>query len=371
MNTKKTGNLAILVAFCLIATILTCTVAIAAGNIQLSPDASPDNGNADTTPPQVNGDPDENGNDNENSEEEEDQKNPIPEFIHSITGLGISSDESIIRPYCFITASDSPLYGLSSSYMTIEMPIEGGKTRLLMFTDDPKSLGKIGSIAPTRDYITVIGNAFGANVLCYGDDGLGTSQVKADILDFKKNLGYHYTEYNEFAYSNGDLITAFVKNNGATTVRQSKTVTPYTFVDYFGEPIKGIGGDFISVNYGNGNTTELTYNKADATYLLSKNGVIYKDALNDKRAEYTNVFLLFADSATYENENSTTTVIETSASGKGIYATGGGHTEFTWQMDAEGNLEFRGADGEKLAVNRGASYICYVKSSQVSSVTIS
>lgn len=369
MNTKKTGNLAILVAFCLIATILTCTVAIAAGNIQLSPDASPDSGNTQTTPPVVNGDTDEN--ETGNSEEEEEENDPIPEFIHNITGLGISSEESIIRPYCFITASDSPLYGLTSSYLTVEVPIEGGKTRLLMFTDNPRPIGKIGSIAPTRDYISLIGNAFGANIFCYGDDGFATSQINADILDFKKNLGYHYTEYNEFAYSNGDLIAAFVKNNGATTVRQNKTVIPYAFIDYNYEPIRGIGADFISVNYGNGNTTELTYSKADGTYLLSKNGATYKDALNDKRAEYTNVFLLFADSATYENENTTTTVIETSTSGKGIYATGGGHTEFTWQMNADGNLEFRGSDGEILAVNRGTSYICYVKSSQTSSVTIS
>ena len=43
----------------------------------------------------------------------------------------------------------------------------------------------------------------------------------------------------------------------------------------------------------------------------------------------------------------------------------------SWGYDNEGNLCFFGATGEKLVINRGSSYISFVKSSEKNNVKIS
>ena len=144
---------------------------------------------------------------------------------------------------------------------------------------------------------------------------------------------------------------------GATTVRQSKTVIPYKFIGYYDEAIKGTGADTVTVLHGEGNSTELTYNKTEGKYLLTKNSTPKNDSLNDKPATFTNVFILYTDSTTYENEDSTTTVLNTNGSGKGYYITGGGHTEFAWKTDADGNLSFTTPDGDILTVKIGRAHV--------------
>ena len=96
MKAFKTSNLGALVAFCLIATILTCTVAIAADSLQLSPGNDPDSGKADLPSDGNSGNTDEN-NDGENKGDGDGDEvidlptvAPLPEFIHSITGCEIT-----------------------------------------------------------------------------------------------------------------------------------------------------------------------------------------------------------------------------------------------------------------------------------------
>ena len=198
MKSIKSSNLAALVAFCLIATLLTCTVAIAAGNMQLSPNDEPDSGKAEAPSKGDNGNTDENNEGNQEgdgdtgSEDDLPVVAPLPEFFHSITGISVSEEQSLIKPYCFVTYSSLPLYGISYAYLTVEIPTENEQTRFLSFTDNTKLLGKLGAMAPIREYMISVGRAFGANILAYGADGKDEI-LKDAYLDFKKNLGYHYT----------------------------------------------------------------------------------------------------------------------------------------------------------------------------------
>ena len=95
------------------------------------------------------------------------------------------------------------------------------------------------------------------------------------------------------------------------------------------------------------------------------------DLLSAKTLCYDNAFVLFADATTYETESYTECVLDTKAGGKGYYFTGGGYEEISWGYDNEGNLCFFGATGEKLVINRGSSYISFVKSSEKNNVKIS
>ena len=157
MKWLQNGNLAKLVAFFVISVVITCTVSFAANGWEsfVNDGDSTDNQVADSTP---NG---EDGTEGEqNPSDDIPTLLPVQKYYHSITGLEVDVETHLKRPVCFVFSSADPLYGISSSYLTIEIPTEYGITRLLCFTDDAKTLGKIGSLAPSRGYISNLASYF-------------------------------------------------------------------------------------------------------------------------------------------------------------------------------------------------------------------
>ena len=78
----------------------------------------------------------------------------MKKIILGATGLEVSEKDSVAAPLAFLVDSNSPLYGISGSDLTVEIPIESEKTRLLVFQTRLDSLWKIGSLAPARDFIS-------------------------------------------------------------------------------------------------------------------------------------------------------------------------------------------------------------------------
>ena len=266
------------------------------------------------------------------------------------------------------------MYGISSSYLTIEFPTEYGNTRFLCFTDEATSLGKIGSLAPSRGYISNLASYFGGILLSYGNDDSFEYEYTApqSVLDFNATSGYCYTEYSSFIYTNGDLVNALMNNTGVSDTAPDAISLPYDFpaieetVD-----LNGNKSEIISISYSNNSSTILSFSQADGKYYLAKNNSIKKDLLNDKAISYDNVFVLYANTTTYETDTSTELIVDTYTSGTGIYATMGKCIEITWTKDASGNLVFYNAQGEKLTANRGTTYIGFVKASAKASVQVS
>ncbi len=91
--------------------------------------------------------------------------------------------------------------------------------------------------------------------------------------------------------------------------------------------------------------------------------------LNGKNVNFANCLVLFADSITYENFDGEQMVMNTLGQGTGYYFTSGTATGISWSADANGNMTILDESGEKLTVNRGNTYIGFVKSSKVQNVT--
>ena len=92
--------------------------------------------------------------------------------------------------------------------------------------------------------------------------------------------------------------------------------------------------------------------------------------MNGSDISYKNVFVLFANSTTYESADGTELTIDTYAGGSGYYASNGQMTEINWRLSDDGSLIFTTLNGEILKVNPGNSYISYYKASVSSDVTI-
>ncbi len=358
MNTKKSGNYGKLIAFFLIAVILVGTFGFAAEGWQSMTQNESDSGKVDESSDKT----------DENKDDE--TKEPeiyIPEFVSYLSGLETTEALARRRPIGFVMDSASPLYGVSGAEVVVELPTEDGTTRLVAFCSDAKNLGKIGSLAPTRGYMSNIAKYFGAALVSAGcDDTIEyeSLDLSSSHFDTTQNSGYHYTEYTHFVYTNGALIGAGLSNANIGTALNNRQQLPYTFVDFGKDKILGdITARSVVLPFSPSSESELYYSEEDGKYSFSKGGVAKTDMLSDEYLSYDNVFVLFADTVTYESASGSEMIMNTMSTGSGYYVHGGTAKAIKWEVNSTGNMTFYTAAGEKLTVNRGTSYIGFLKSS--------
>ncbi len=369
MKTSKYSNLIRAIALFLVAITLLGTISFAANGWPSV--TNPDNNSGDVDNNNDNAD-----NDNNNTDNTPPQTPPIyiPQYVSYLTGLEISEAEYFIKPMCFSVNPIGPLYGISSAEAAIEIPVEDGQTRMLTYINSKKLPGKIGAITPTRQYINNIAKYLGGVLIANGNDdsvNYNGFDINGSSFDLSQNSEYRYTGYTNYAYTNNDLITAGVINTGLASYTGAKDNMPYKFTEFGSGSVTGdLNAVNIKIAFSQKNTTELVYSNGNEKYTLSKSGELKKDMLNDTAVEFDNIFVLFADATTYENSSASQMVLDTVSGGVGKYFTKGTCMDISWSVDASGNLTFTDSDSQVLSVNRGTSYISYMKSSRMQDLTI-
>lgn len=371
MKSLKKGAFNKLASFLLIAVLLICIVGFAASGWQstqeIEPDSSENGDTADNTDENTDG----NSSGEDNLVEEENQNTPPKEeYINLITGGKVTEQESNTIPLGFVVDSSSPLYGISTSDITIEFPIENNTTRLLSYTTKTSLLWKIGALAPTRKYISGMSSFFGGAVISYGNDdlftytGAETAQFDVDISKFQD---LYFKENSNLVYTGKNMVDTAISRSGAEEISPYKSA-PYIFSS--GEVIGNTTAKTVVLPYQN-SKTKLYYSEKNSKYYYYKEDTCKVDMLNGQSIAFDNVFVLFANATTYEQAGGTQTVIDTLGGGKGYYISKGAKTEFIWRVSEVGELNFTSLSGEALAINPGNAYVSYFKASCVSKVTIS
>ena len=351
MKSNKQSNLLRPVAFFALAAILILTVAFAASGYNETKDEG-----EDLSPPL------------QNEGENKPTQEPTPDYFDRLTGLPTTVDKTDLTGVAFVLNSTDPLFGVHSSKVTIEIPTEGGGTRLVVHLDKDALPGKIGSLSPTRGYISSLSSAFSGLLVSYGNDGKLSGADNNDGFDMSRISGYSYTEYTTYHYTNADLVTAGIKNLSLPDTTGG--ALPFYFVKYGEEMRLTQRATRLTIPYSDTNTTDLVYSGEDGEYKLLKNGNASIDLLNGKPLSYKNVFLLFADSITYETSDYTEMILNTDGGGKGIYLTNGTYREIYWSKGEGGELIFTTPEGDLLEINRGTSFISVAKSSESKNITI-
>ena len=364
MNINKSGSFYKLLAFALLVLIFALLAVIAVSGKE-APDNLPEqDGTQDNGALQEK--PDQNGQINEEPNVENEPVVTPPAITYYLTGMECTEAEAATAPYAIICASDAPSYGISSSELVIEIPLEDGGSRFVAFHSSLAGLGKIGALAPSRGNIAGIVNAFGGVTVALGsDDALEELSESVDLdLGF---TDYYYKENTKDAFTTDSMIRELsaIRNPGGASPLH---LSPFSFVEY-GESYIGIAdASSIVLPYSEINTTTFIYDTKSSGYILGKSGSEITDLLSAKSASFENVFVLFADSTTYERSSGVQTVIATASSGSGYYFSRGKATEIRWQVK-DGNILFTTLDGTELTVNRGKSFIGYYKSSSAFEVS--
>lgn len=306
----------------------------------------------------------------ENETPEEENTVRIPDYVNYLTGMETTEELSNKRPISVLMNSNTATYGIYSADILCEIPTEDDTTRFLAIINDTTDLWKIGSIANGRGYISNISKFFGATFISgKNEDNIvyDHCDVSKESFDISLHNGYFYTEYSHYHYTSAEML-----NKGLKELLPDSSVTPktpYQFTDFGAEAITGeTKSEKISIAFSEISSTELQYNADTYSYTLYKNGCEKSDAINGKTPSFANCFVLFADSATYDNSGGTRLVMNTIGSGDGYYFTNGTVIEIEWSSNLEGNLSFTLTDGSPLVINRGSSYIAYVKTSEKSKV---
>ena len=126
----------------------------------------------------------------------------------------------------------------------------------------------------------------------------------------------------------------------------------------------------ISLPYSENAEANLYYSSETGRYSYYKSTDKAIDKLNGREISFKNVFVLFANSTTYESADGKELTIDTYAGGSGYYCANGEASEINWRLSDDGSLIFTTLSGEILNVNAGNSYISYYKASVSSEVTI-
>lgn len=377
MNTSKITGISKLVSFALIAVFLIIAVGFAASGWQSDTEHEPDSG--------------ENGQQTENTDENKDgspndgtDQNgstgsvdvAVPKYYSYLTGLEISEEDSRRKPIAFVIDPASPTYAISSAELAVELPIENGETKMVVYTPNISLLGKIGSLAASRPYISKMQDFFGGIFVYNGMSPDATEyfaawEAKDACLNLKDVTGYCYTENTLYVYTNGDLISAGLNNSSISTALRESPSLPF---EHKSETVSATVGTesakTVVIPYSNSNETHLYYSEEDGLYTYSKSGTAVVDLLNAKTVKFKNAFILFADCKMYYTASGTSFEMNTAGEGEGYYVSEGTLTNIRWSLNADGELTFTTESGERIVAECGSSYIGYFISTNKDQVKV-
>ncbi len=296
----------------------------------------------------------------------------IPTYTNYLTGLETTAPLTATQPLAVVLHTDTRGYGMSYASVTVEFPLENGESRWLAFMEDTAPLGQLGNIAASRTYIGDMLRSFGGLLISHGvDDRLSYDgyDTEGRHLDLSQAAGSCYTEGRYTVYTNGYLLSSALSAGMLPINRTQTPSVPYRFADFGADLVQGDAqAASVYLPYSSTNTTKLVYNESKHTYTLYKNEQAYTDLLKQGDVSYTNVFVLFADTTTYERTDMTQTVMDTIRGGTGYYMSEGTSMRITWKTDDGGVIQFYDTAGRPLTVNRGTSYISFFKSSLSSTI---
>ena len=358
MKNMKTSSLLRLIAFLLITVVLVGVVGVVSEGLENTPDDnSPATGNSNTQTPPAS-----------------DVPTVTLRYENYLSGLQCSYEESMQKSLCYLMSPSSDMYGIQGAELTIEVPLENGKSRLLVYTSDTDKLGKIGAIAPMRGYMSTLFSSFGGILVHNGtDDTVNYQAPAADIpcIDISKSNAYSYSEGQGLHYTNGNLISNALEGLNIPYEENTAIKLPYVFPNSYDGVIRGqIQCQNVTVPNGTYGNVRLIYDISSSQYRVESNGAMRMDYHSGDAVGYKNAFVLFCDTTTYERSDTTELVLELTSGGTGYYFTEGTMIKFIWSVNENGSLEFRDTTGQILIINRGASYITFCKTTQRNNVTI-
>lgn len=258
-----------------------------------------------------------------------------------------------------------PQYGISEADVIVEMPVEGGITRLMAIYSDFRKVPSVCSVRSCRYYFPLIAMGFDAVYFCFGSNELlGTPTLEKSGIDYidgsatNEELLFQRDKERLATYSPEHTVCLMGENLEKIfdDYLFRKTTDKRDVFLFSDERVKsdfectGATGSF-SFSYHSG----FDFDSEEGEYTKTHNGTAHIDEKSLKQLSFTNVFLLKSNTGLYKDTN----LVEIDLrGGEGYYLTEGSVKKIKWKKkNASSPVEFFDSGGEALKINKGKSYI--------------
>lgn len=298
-----------------------------------------------------------------------------PLYTNPLTGEATETDISANRPFAAMLNTIEQALPQSScgmADMLVEMPEEGGITRVMALYQNLEDIGNIGTIRSTREYYLYLAMGLDAIMLHAGCSTTATELLEEtgyDTLDFMSYGGLYWrdsyrmenvgTEHSLYT-SSENVLNYLNEHPNFRSLHEEGFSYPFTFAED-GTPRNGESAVDINVSFSGYKQTRFVYDKAAGVYNVFAYGDPYMDDSTDTQVTVTNVIVIPTKQTTIEEGLQRFDL----TSGTGYYACGGKYVPIQWEKgDTFDSLRFSNADGTPLELGVGRSYICILDTSR-------
>lgn len=289
---------------------------------------------------------------------------PKPKYYSPLTGRLVESEAATKQAVTAIMIENSPdarpQSGLKDAGVVYEAIAEGGITRFLAIYQEAKPQ-LIGPVRSVRLYYVDWAAPYNASIAHIGGSKFALDEVRngsyRDIDQFF-NANYYWRATDRYAPHN--VYTSFEKLDA---LNQSKGYTESSFTGFArkdGKPSAKPDASAVTINISSRlyNTT-YAYDAATNTYHRSIGGAPHLD--REKGQITPDVVVAMKVNMSLVMEDGYREAITTTGSGEATIFQNGVAQAVTWQKPSrQAQIQFIGADGKEVKLNRGQTWISAV-----------
>jgi len=290
--------------------------------------------------------------------------------------INIYDIDSNARPYAVMIPNDSEAkkrqYGIQDAYLTYEITVEGGITRLLALFKD-RNVEKIGPVRSSRHYYLDYALENDAIYVHFG----WSPQAESDISTLGiNNLNGIYNPSNMFyrdknygspnnAFTSTDSIKNAAEKKGYILTSDNYELFNYTKKVDFKDDETLKDANKVKVNYSGGAYVEYVYDDEINNYLRFNNKNEHIDNLYDKQVTVSNIIILKMDTVSISGDDKGRQNLDNIGTGEGIYISEGKAIDITWTKKDRGSKTiYKNSKGEELKIKDGNTFIQIQPTSQ-------
>lgn len=304
---------------------------------------------------------------------------PADTSVSLLTGLPLKDGATATRPIAIVvenTPDARPQWGFTTPAMVLEYEVEGGISRTLWLYDKAEDIPEaVGPVRSLRHDPAEIVYGMDAVLFHIGGSNIADAYVaklgdKLDDFDGMVDSSFHYKNTSRNVASEhrsvavGSKIVARIAEKGTDlSLRKGALFN-------FGErKLSGKTCNSVDFRFSGSYTYKFEYAEHENVYTAKINGKDRTDE-NGNICKYDNVLILYTVTEN-TNDSKGHLDLKLEKGGSGLYINGGYAEEITWTKTAENeNFKLFATDGTELVLNRGVSYVGFVRSERSADTVI-
>ncbi len=303
-------------------------------------------------------------------------KGKVPDIFEE-EKLNVYDVKSKKRPVAVMidnNVGNSNHVGLQDAYLSYEVIVEGGLTRIMAIFKD-KDPAVIGPVRSSRHYFLDYALENDAIYAHYGWSPYAENDIKALGVNNINGLydDYFYRDKNYRAphnvFTNLDKLYEGAKNLGYSVTSSNYQNLNYTAKNVSLKKLdkemncandvcalKGGVASSVDIYYSNSETRSYKYDSENKYYVRYMNGSIHKDRDSGIGYHYKNIIIMRVNSRVFDSYGRYD--VDTVSSGDGYYVTNGYLMPIEWSKSSRSSkTSYTYSDGSKIKVNDGNTFI--------------